>query len=164
MTHPGIWAGSGYKSIFFPLSHELPIIIITLLVGVWSVNGPSSLYYLLKAQQMIMLEKKDFGCNRSWGRLDVMANSLKGCWRQLLVEKIMSQLIDNSSGVHPWSQRGNCMQSCDRLRRNTDLWTTFERNRTFFSFHRSIRILSSAHEMREKQNILCIYSIFVRCK
>lgn len=137
-SHDPYWDMSGLwlQIIFLPLSHELAI-IITLLVGVWSVNGPSSLYYLLKAQQMIMLEKRDFGCDRSWGRLEVLANSLKGCWRQLLVEKIIIQFIDNSSGVYPCSQRGNCINRAtdwDRTQIYTDMWIIFERNGIFFSF------------------------------
>lgn len=62
-TLPMTRTGSDYTTNFFSLSHKLPM-IITLLVGIWFADGPSSPNYLLKAEQMITLVKKDLICYR----------------------------------------------------------------------------------------------------
>jgi hypothetical protein len=44
---------------------------------------------------------------RLWDRLDVLTNSLKWCWRWLLVENI--KFSGNSSDGHSCSQHANCL-------------------------------------------------------
>ncbi len=45
---------------------------------------------------------------RFWGRLDVLPNSLKRLWRQLMVDKWTFQFTGNSSGGHSCRQYANC--------------------------------------------------------
>ncbi len=44
-----------------------------------------------------------------WGRLDVLPNSLKHLWRQLMVDTLAFNSRGNSSGGHSCSQHANCM-------------------------------------------------------
>ena len=41
-----------------------------------------------------------------WGRLDILPNSLKQCWRRLMIEKLT--FSGNCSGGHSCSQHANC--------------------------------------------------------